>query len=153
MTARRTTKPAPAAPLRLFAVVAADGTLVNRGGQPLAHRDASVAKILAADDGDRVAEFVEISPAARETPWGEGQFDHVELAPGIRAALRVTPEGDVVLTIPGGELTITPGAGPLGLGILEAARCAAEIRVQREERARRRDERPTPAARRARRPK
>jgi predicted metal-dependent phosphoesterase TrpH len=75
--------------------------------------------------------------AARAKESTDGQFDHVQLAPGLRATLRITSRGDIVLTIPGGELTITAGACTLGLGLLEASRRAAQIRVRREARARR----------------
>ena len=60
-----------------------------------------------------------------------GRCDHVQLAAGLRASLRITADGDVVLTVPGGELTITAGACELGLGLLEASRRAAQIRRER----------------------
>lgn len=61
----------------------------------------------------------------------DGRCDHVQLAAGLRASLRITADGDVVLTVPGGELTITAGACELGLGLLEASRRAAQIRRER----------------------
>ena len=80
----------------------------------------------------RAACVVAVPAPARATEWGDGQFDRIELAPGVCASLRITPAGDVVFTIPGGELTITAGACQLGLGLLEASRRAAQIRVTRD---------------------
>lgn len=92
-----------------------------------------------ADLAVRLHAAASVPPAPpRATPWGEGQHDHVELAPGIRAALRITPDGDVVLLSPAsGELTVTSGGTTLGLGLLEAGRRAAQVRVALIERARR----------------
>ena len=73
--------------------------------------------------------------------WGDGQFDTVQLAPGLQAAVRITKQGEIMLLIPGGELTITDGACEFGLGLLEASKRAAQIRERRKENARRRAER------------
>lgn len=92
----------------------------------------------AADLAQRLHAAASVPPAPpRDTPWGDGQFDHVELAPGLRAALRITEDGDVVLLIPGGELTVTSGGTTLGLGLLEAGRRASEVRGKLIDRARR----------------
>jgi hypothetical protein len=135
MTGRTRTLPT-AAPLRLFAIADASGALAaTSNGHVLAwidraHADSEVGA------GGRVVEFVAIVRApARATAWGDGQFDDVELGPGLRAALRVTEDGRVLLTIPGGEHDITAGAGPLGLGVLEVGRRAAERREAIAERA------------------
>lgn len=73
--------------------------------------------------------------------WGDGQFDTVELAPGISAALRVTKDGEVEMLVAALNGPVTAGACQLGLGLIEAARRAAEIRVKIEERRRKREER------------
>ena len=77
-----------------------------------------------------------VAAPPRKTPWGPGQNDYVTLGPGVRAALRVTRDGRVKLTIPGGDLDVTDGDCTLGLGLLEASKRAAQIRVKLEERAR-----------------
>ena len=64
--------------------------------------------------------------------WGDGQFDEVELGPGVRAGVRVTRDGQVKLLVPGGELDVTGGGTLLGLGLLEAGRRAAQIREHRK---------------------
>lgn len=102
--------------------------------------DVQVQPLIAGHDQD-AAELVQrlhvlcsIPPKPpRETSWGDGQFDHVDLAPGLPAALRVTPAGDVVLLLAGSELTITDGACQLGLGLLEASKRAAQVRKRHEE--------------------
>lgn len=71
--------------------------------------------------------------------WGDGQFDTVELAPGISAALRVTRDGEVEMLVAALNGPITAGACQLGLGLLEATRRAAEIRSKIEERRRKRE--------------
>lgn len=83
----------------------------------------------------RVAPLVAIAPPPpRATPWGEGQFDYCELAPGLQAGLRVTADGDVVLLSPAaGEIVITKSM--LSVGIAEANRRAAEVRSDLMERA------------------
>lgn len=146
----------PATPPRLFAIVhKAEGAIASPA--PLAARSIAVVyttpehaeqELLSADIPETEAQRREswhaveyvpaIPPPPRETPWGEGQHDHVELAPGMCAALRITPDGDVVLISPAaGELTVTSGGTALGLGLLEAGRRAAEVRVELLERARR----------------
>lgn len=81
------------------------------------------------------------SGACEVSDWGVGQFDTVELAPGISAALRVTKDGQVEILCPALNGPITAGACQLGLGLLEATRRAAQIRVKIEERRRKREER------------
>ena len=64
--------------------------------------------------------------------WGDGQFDEVEIGPGVRVQLRVTKAGEVKMLCPGGELDVTAGGTMLGLGLLECGKRAAQIRVNRD---------------------
>lgn len=135
MAARK--KPAASVePMRMFAVVGA-GT--RSDGSVAAFGDADVAERWGG--GHRIVEFIEVrQPPPRDTPWGDGQFDHVEVGPGVTIALRVTKDGRVKMLSPGGEIDVTDGSASLGTGLHEAGRRAAEIRVAGEERARRRAE-------------
>jgi hypothetical protein len=123
-------------PMRLWAVMRANGTYVAA----FALKD--VAERTISDmPGYGVVEFIEVrQPPPRDTPWGEGQFDHVQVGPGVTIALRITPDGRVKMLSPGGEIDVTDGSSSLGTGLHEAGRRAAQIRVRREERARKRAE-------------
>lgn len=147
----------PAEPLRLFAVVHAASNKIA-SPEPLAERDIVTAfltaehaqqsldgaEVSAADrKACRVVEFIEVrQPPERETPWGEGQFDHVQVGPGVTIALRITPDGCVKMLSPGGEIDVTDGSSSLGTGLHEAGRRGAEIRSALLDRARRRGAKP-----------
>jgi hypothetical protein len=161
---KRTAQLDPAAPLRLFAIVHTNAPGAPGGWHPTDPRQGRSVEavhaftseadawtfLLAPFPGDpaheramrtgwRVVPLIAIAPPPpRETAWGPGQNDYVELSPGVHAALRITPEGRVKLTIPGGELDVTDGSSALGSGLHEAGARAAQIRVRREERRRKR---------------
>lgn len=71
----------------------------------------------------------------------DGQIDYVTLGPGVQASLRITRDGRVMLTIPGGELDVTDGSAALGSGLHTAGARAAQIRERIKEAQRRREER------------
>lgn len=128
-------KTAEREPMRLWAVHMESGAIVAPSSS------AGVAARAAETLGGLPIEFVEVhQPSPRDTAWGEGQFDYVTLGPGVQASLRITRDGRVKLTIPGGELDVTDGDCTLGLGLLEASKRAAQVRERMKERARRRAE-------------
>ena len=128
-------KTAEREPMRLWAVHMESGAIVAPSSS------AEVAARAAKTLGGLPIEFIEVrQPPPRDTEWGDGQFDHVQVGPGVTIALRVTPDGRVKMLSPGGEIDVTDGSASLGTGLHEAGRRAAEIRVRREERARRRAE-------------
>jgi hypothetical protein len=126
--------------MRLWSVpevgTSSDGSVPAFGDRDVASRYAGA---------HTVVEFIEVrQPPPRETEWGPGQRDHVTLGPGIQASLRITPEGRVKLTIPGGELDVTDGSSALGSGLHEAGARAAQIRVRIADRAWRRAQKEKP---------
>lgn len=128
-------KTAEREPLRLWAVVAGDEQLAV---YPCEYTATKIASLGASY---RVVEFIEVrQPPLRDTEWGEGQFDYVTLGPGVQASLRITRDGRVKLTIPGGELDVTDGSASLGSGLHEAGARAAQIRERIKDRARKRAE-------------
>ena len=139
----RSRRPAaePAEPLRVFAIVNTSGALAQSiSGHPIVWRDRPEDSVVTT--GFRVVEFIEVrQPPPRDTAWGEGQFDHVQVGPGVTIALRITTDGRVKMLSPGGEIDVTDGSSSLGTGLHEAGRRAAQIRVRRVESARRRAER------------
>lgn len=118
---------------RFFAV---DGIAITVEADT-ADRDSAAAELAA-----RLHAVCSIPPAPpRLTEWGPGQFDHVTLAPGVKAWLRITPGGRVRMVVPGGDLDVTDGGGNLAAGLHEASARAAQIRVRLVERATARAER------------
>lgn len=112
---------------RFFAI---DGIAITVEADTAAH-DATAASL-----ASKLHAVCSIPPAPpRIEAWGPGQFDRVKLGPGVEAWLRVTPEGRVLMVIPGGEIDVTDGGCSLGTGLHEAGARAAQIRVQLKERA------------------
>lgn len=144
----------PAEPLRLWAIewlkapanwVALPSRLVRANDEDTAwkHVERELANLeqRMPDRADyRVLPVLAPAPE-RTTPWGEGQFDHVHVGPGVTIALRITSDGRVKMLSPGGEIDVTDGSSSLGTGLHEAGRRAAQVRVRRDELARRRAER------------
>lgn len=128
-------------PLRLWAVLDDDLVTLSTfaelaGARAYADGYSSIGPAL------RVVEFIEVrQPPPRATEHGPGQHDYVQLGPGVQASLRITKDGRVKLTIPGGELDVTDGSAMLGSGLHEAGARAAQIRARIEERRRKREER------------
>jgi hypothetical protein len=138
----------------------AEGTSQSDGTRIRAFRVGGVRVLVVADsDHDpaaaalvaRLHAVCSIPPAPpRIEAWGLGQFDRVQLAPGVEAWLRITPEGRVRMVVPGGDLDVTDGSASLGTGLHEAGARAAQIRVRREEQRRKRAEGAASRPRRAR---
>jgi hypothetical protein len=131
--------------MRLWALAELSGQLVTLGeSKAVAYQDPKAA-LKASGPVPQIVEFIEVrQPPPRETEWGPGQRDHVTLGPGIQASLRITPDGRVKLTIPGGELDVTDGSSALGSGLHEAGARAAQIRVRIADRAWRRAQKEKP---------
>lgn len=131
--------------MRLWALAELSGQLVTLDeSKAVAYQDPKAA-LKASGPVPRIVEFIEVrQPPPRDTEWGPGQHDYVTLGPGVQASLRITKDGRVKMTIPGGELDVTDGSAMLGSGLHEAGARAAQIRERIIERTRRRAEKKAP---------
>lgn len=86
----------------------------------------------AADLATRLRDLAPLlaAPAPRETPWGPGQFDDLQIGPGVRVALRITDKGRLLFYAPPGPLDVTEASASLGTGLHQAGARAAQIRAR-----------------------
>lgn len=90
----------------------------------------------------RVIPLIAVMPAPpRETAWGPGQFDDLDLGPAGKVSLRVTDQGRLRMLIPGGDHDVTEISASLGTGLHEGGARAAQIRTRLADRAARRSRR------------
>jgi len=91
--------------------------------------------VAAAELTARLHLFCSVPPALASpgSPWRR-----VRVGPGVEAAVRDTPKGDVLLLITHGELTVTEGVVELAVTILDADRRAVQTRAAQSKRRTRR---------------